>query len=255
LYTVRRVRWASSSLLAFDASTDDFACALCPRPLAGIITRRALHLGWTFNNARTYGYSISRESGTAFRTTVESAPAAFGSDATTGAVVADARGYLPLGSRHTALAVRGAGASSWGDTGRRRVFSASGPGPQFDNFGVGTDAIGLLRGFDEASVVGERAIVANLDLRFPIRYVQRGFGTVPVFLQTIHGALFADAGNAWTGGFDAADLRRSLGAELSLDTVLGYVIPVTFTGGIAWRHDPVEAHRGWAAFGRIGRAF
>ena len=255
LYAVRRVRWTSAALLAFDASTDDFACALCPRPLAGIVTRRALHLGWLFNNARAYGYSISPESGTALRTTVESAPAAFGSDATTGAFVADARGYVPVGARHAVLALRGAGASSWGDSRRRRVFSASGPGPQFNNFDVGTDAIGLLRGFDEASVVGERAVVANLDLRFPIRYVQRGFGTLPFFLQTIHGSVFADTANAWTDRFDAADLRRSFGAELSLDTVLGYVVPVTFTGGIAWRHDPVEADRGWAVFGRIGRAF
>ena len=43
----------------------------------------------------------------------------------------------------------------------------------------------------------------------------------------------------------------SLGAELSLDTVVGYVLPVTFTGGVAW----VSHDRGTVAFARIGRAF
>jgi hypothetical protein len=255
LFTVRRVRWTSSSLVAFDASTDDFNCALCPRPVAGTVARRALRFGWRFKNARAYGYSVSRESGTAFRTTVESAPAAFGSDATTGAIAADMRGYFHVGPRHAALALRGAGASSWGDQRRRRVFSASGAGPQFDAFDIGTDAIGLLRGFDSASVGGERAVVANIDFRFPIRYVQRGFGTIPLFVRTVHGALFADAANGWTGRFHAGDFRRSFGAELSLDTVAGYALPLTFTSGIAWRDDPVNARRAWAVFGRLGHAF
>jgi len=255
LFTDRRVRYVSSTLTAFDASTDEFNCELCPRPVAQTIKRRAVHIGWRFNNSRAYGYSISRESGTAFRVTAESAPEAFGSDATTGAIAADVRAYLHAGLRHAVIAARFAGASSSGDTRRRRVFSASGAGPQSDDFDIGTDAVGLLRGFDRASVVGERAIVTNLDFRFPIRYVQRGFGTVPVFLRSIHGALFADAANGWTGTFHSVDFRRSFGAELSLDTVVGYALPVTFTSGIAWRDDPVNARGGWAAFGRVGRAF
>jgi hypothetical protein len=74
-------------------------------------------------------------------------------------------------------------------------------------------------------------------------------------VRSVHAALFADAANAWTGTFRSADIRRSFGAELSLDTIVGYALPVTFTSGIAWRKDPVDARRGWAAFGRVGRAF
>jgi len=255
LFTIRHVRYTSSTLTAFNGSTDDFNCALCPRPLAGTVTRRALHFGWSFKNARAYGYSISRESGTAFRTTVESAPHALGSDGTTGAVAADGRAYVRAGPRHAALAFRAAGASSWGDDRRRRVFSASGAGPQFDGFDIGTDAIGLLRGFEPASVVGDHALVANVDYRFPIRYVQRGIGTLPLFFRTIHGAVFADVGDAWTDGFDRADVRRSFGAELSLDTVIGYALPVTFTSGVAWRDDRVNNRRDAVGFARVGRAF
>jgi hypothetical protein len=255
LFTLRRVRYHSATLAAFSASTDEFDCAECPRPVAATVTRRALHVGWSFNNARTFGYSISRESGAAFRATAESAPEALGSDATTGAVAADARAYVRAGPRHAVLAFRAAGASSWGDHRRRRVFSASGAGPQADDFDIGTNAIGLLRGFDSAAVAGDRAIVANADFRFPIRRIQRGFGTAPVFFRTLHGAAFADAANAWTQRFHRADVRRSFGAELSLDTVIGYQLPLTFTAGIAWRDDPANGRRGWAGFGRVGRAF
>jgi hypothetical protein len=255
LFTHQRVRYVSSTLAAFDGSTDEFNCALCPRPVAQTIRRRALHVGWRFNNAQTYGYSISRESGAAFRMTLESAPEAFGSDATTGATAADARGYLQVGPRHAVIAVRAAGAASSGDSRRRRVFSASGPGPQSSDFAIGTDAIGLLRGFDSSDVVGQQAAVVNVDFRFPIRYVQRGIGTIPVLVRSIHGAVFADAGNAWNGSFHRADVRRSFGAELSADTILGYALPVTFTSGIAWRHDPAREPGSLVGFARIGRAF
>jgi hypothetical protein len=97
--------------------------------------------------------------------------------------------------------------------------------------------------------------VANVDFRFPLGYLQRGAGTLPAFVRSIHGALFADVGSAWNGAFHRGDVRRSFGGELSADTILGYAVPVTFTSGIAWRDDPVTARRGWAVFGRVGRAF
>ena len=55
------------------------------------------------------------------------------------------------------------------------------------------------------------------------------------------------------GAFEAADLRKSFGAELSVDVVLGYALPISFTAGVAVRDDP--ARRDVAGFARIGRAF
>jgi hypothetical protein len=66
--------------------------------------------------------------------------------------------------------------------------------------------------------------------------------------------VFADAGHAWTGRFRGDDISRSVGAELSLDAVIGHAVPLTFTGGIAWRRTPAETN-GLVLFGRIGRAF
>jgi outer membrane protein assembly factor BamA len=104
-------------------------------------------------------------------------------------------------------------------------------------------------------MTGRHAIVGNLDFRFPLVSVQRGVGTLPFFLRTVHGALFADGGHAWSDAFHWSSVRTSVGAELSLDSVIGYGLPLTFVAGAAWRTDPATSRRGFATFGRVGRAF
>jgi Tol biopolymer transport system component len=255
LFVARRVRRTHTVLAAVNASSDTFECARCAIPVDSVIRRHAVRLGWSFDNTRSYGYSISRESGTAMRVTWEAAPESLGSDAGTGAVTFDARAYHHAGARHAVLALRGAGASAWGDSRARRVFSAAGAGPETGDFNFGTGAVGLLRGLDTDAVVGHHALVGNVDYRFPLRSVQHGIGTVPVFFRTIHAAVFADAGQAWNETFRRSDVRFSAGGELSLDAVIGYALPITFATGVAWRDDPVGSRRGVTVFGRIGRAF
>jgi hypothetical protein len=94
-----------------------------------------------------------------------------------------------------------------------------------------------------------------MDYRFPLAWPQRGIGTLPVMLRSIHGAVFVDVGHAWDASFRAADVRRSFGAEISADTVMGYSLPLTLTAGAAWRDDPSGRRPGWAVFARTGRAF
>jgi hypothetical protein len=161
--------------------------------------------------------------------------------------VVDARGYRRL-SGHVVLAGRVAAAGSWGEPGARRLFSAAGPGPADLAFDFGGDTIGLLRGVASEDVVGSRAAAASIDLRFPLRRVQRGVRTWPLFFRTIHAAAFVDAGHAW-------DVRTSAGGELSLDLVLAHYFPLTVVGGAAWTRDPATGRQRAAVFGRIGRAF
>jgi Omp85 superfamily domain len=255
LFSVARVRWSQTVLAALNASEDTFSCESCSEPAPQEVRRGAIRAGWSFINAKTYGYSISRESGTALRFTWEDAPEALGSDAASSAMTIDARAYAHFGPRHTALAIRAAGASAWGDENARRVFSAAGSDAVSSSFDFGRGAVGLLRGFESDTVVGRRVAVANLDYRFPLRYIQRGSGTIPMFLRTIHSAVFADAAHAWDDSFRWNDVRMSAGAELSVDTVIGFGIPLSFTAGVAWRHDPAGTQDGIAVFGRIGRAF
>ncbi|HET9262735.1 MAG TPA: BamA/TamA family outer membrane protein [Vicinamibacterales bacterium] len=254
LFPIRRVRWAQAVLAGVHASRDSFDCNGCPSGRDLRATRGALRAGWQLDAARAYAYSISDAEGWSASTTIEWSREALGSDGNGGAATADLRGYLSFGPAHAVLAARVAAASSWGDEPIRRLFTASGHGPQGRGFTFGSDAIGLLRGVDEGDLLGEQAAVANLDYRFPLRRIDRGLGTLPVFARTIHAAVFADAGHAWTGRFRGDDISRSVGAELSLDAVIGHAVPLTFTGGIAWRRTPAETN-GLVLFGRIGRAF
>jgi hypothetical protein len=249
----RQVRWSSSALAAVSGSSDDFDCPGCEEPVAVRRERQAARLGLSFSSARSFGYSISAEEGTAVSLITELARGADGETATS--LAAELRGYLKVFPRHAVIAARIAAASSHGDDRVRRDFSASGPGPQFGGFDMGLDAIGLLRGFDSDDLVDRRAAVLNLDYRFPIARPQRGIGTWPFFLRNIHGAAFFDVGQAWNDHFDRGALRRSFGAELSFDVALGGALPLTFATGVAWRYDPQRVREGGSAFVRLGRAF
>jgi hypothetical protein len=255
LYPVRRVRWAQTMLVAFNATSHAFDCPSCEPALEPTAQRRAIRLGWSFNSAKSYGYSISSETGTSLRVTSEITRRALGADGNASAWTLDARAYRHAFPRHGVVAARIAAAASSGDRSVRRLFGAGGAGPPPAGFDVGVDAIGLLRGFGDDAIAGDHAVSANLDYRVPIVRIQRGVGTLPIFLRTAHAAIFVDGGHAWTDGFRWADLRTSIGVEISADAVLGYVVPMTFTAGGAWRQDPVTGVRGFAAFGRVGRAF
>ncbi len=254
LLPFRRVRWTQSVLASLHGSTDELTCTGCNTAGSTRIDRRGVRGGWLVDAARAFGYSISEEEGWSATTAVELVPQAFGSDGNAGSATVDVRGYLRLGPRHAVLAVRGAGASSWGDEPVRRLFSASGSDARGRGFAFSSDAIGLMRGIDEGDVLGEHAAVLNVDYRFPLWRIQRGLGTLPAFLRTVHAAAFVDVGHAWSDRFDAGEVSRAAGLELSLDTVLGYSLPLTLTGGVSWHSIPQQSS-GATIFGRIGRAF
>ena len=96
----------------------------------------------------------------------------------------------------------------------------------------------------------------NADYRWPIARLQRGLGTWPILLHTLHAAVFADAGHAWTRTFDARDVKTSAGAELSLNFVAAYSLPFTASLGAAWGHDGSHTVPDRATvYFRLGHAF
>jgi hypothetical protein len=71
-----------------------------------------------------------------------------------------------------------------------------------------------------------------MEYRFPITNLENGAGNLPFFFKRLYGDVFAEAGNAWDGAFDSRDLKRSVGAEASMDMTLGYFLPVTVRLGL-----------------------
>jgi hypothetical protein len=223
---------------------------------SGSLQERVIRAGWAVTSAQQYGFSISPERGFTAGATAEWAklgPGASG-DATT--LTADARAYLPGVGRNHVVAVRVAGGASTGEARTRRVFHLGGADSASSVIDFGRDAFSLLRGFPADSYAGHQVMNANVDYRWPLARPQRGAGTWPMFLHTVHAALFADAGHAWTETFRAGDVKASAGGELAVDLVAGYSYPLTVTFGVAWGRDGArflpDAARWYV---RIGSAF
>jgi Tol biopolymer transport system component len=219
-------------------------------------TRGAARTAWAATSAHTYGYSISPEGGGTAGATAEIARPGLGAFAPATTVTGDGRAYLPSFAPHHVLAVRLAGGRSTGDPGLRRTFHLGGAAPDGSVTDFGRSAISLLRGFPADTFAGSHVALMNVDYRFPIARPQRGIGTWPLFLHTVHAAVFGDAGHAWTRAFRADAIKTSFGAEISAKIVAGYFFPLTATLGAARGHDGsgTVADR-TTIYVRIGRAY
>lgn len=118
----------------------------------------------------------------------------------------------------------------YGESSEAYVLLPDSPLPQY-----------LLRGYTHGQVFGRNLAAATAEYRFPILNIYRGSGTDPIFLRRLSGALVSDA-IATDGRFFNEDEQRyevvtmqrtflSSGAELKMETTLGYVLPVSFVLG------------------------
>jgi outer membrane protein assembly factor BamA len=175
-------------------------------------------------------------------------------DATT--ATADLRAYLPGLAAHHVIALRAGGGSSNGESTVGRTFLLGGDFPGDGVADLGSSAFSLLRGFAANTFAGSRIAIANAEYRWPLARPQRGRGTWPIFLHTLHAAVFADAGNAWAPTSDRRAIKSSAGAQISADAVAGFFAPFTVTAGAAWGHDGSgRVADGATAYFRIGKAF
>jgi hypothetical protein len=216
--------------------------------------RNALQSGWAFNSARVFGYSVSPEQGVAIGVTSEQVRAAFGADGNADAFTGEVRGYMRLGTGHVVLASRAAIGAATGDANVSRVFYLGGPEPVHGLIDFGSRAFSLLRGFPDQVYAAGHVGAANVELRFPVRRIERGLRTWPFFLKTVHAAAFLDTGQVWDHRFSWSGTKASAGAEVSLDTVLGFGLPMTLSVGVAHPLGREQA-RGTTTYVRVGRAF
>jgi hypothetical protein len=249
LLPVRHVRVVHRALFSALHSSARYT----PVDGAGAAARTAVRFGWATSSARRYGYSVSQEHGVAVGATAELARSTIAGAGVDTTVTADVRGYAPTPLAHHVFAIRAAGGWTNAADAIGRRFILGGSGPAGDVMSFDREAFSMLRGFGSARVAGSRIAVMNLDYRWPIARPQRGVGTWPGFLHTVHGAVFLDAGHAWTRAFRRADVKSAVGAELSVDIVAGYGLPLTLTVGAARTRGGREGNR--AVYARVGRPF
>lgn len=153
---------------------------------------------------------------------------------------------------HHVLAIGLQGGAVFGDPRARGRFSLGGF-PEMsllDGFLNGQMLSGrVLRGYPVGAAYGERFMLLNLDYRFPIYRIQRGISTLPFYLQRIYGSVFANFGEAFDGRPDLQSVKGGAGVELFLDLLLGYSLPFTIRGGLAYGWNEGGGFSGYLNFG------
>ncbi len=249
---VRRLRFSHATQVSVVHSIDEWERASVRTER----NRSAARLAWRYSSAQRPGYAISLERGLALGTAVEFVLPALGASGRGGTAAGDVRIYAPGAARHHVVAIRAAGAFTWGDRVVRRAFLLGGGEASRPTGSLSSSAASLLRGFASNTFAGRHVALVNAEYRVPLARPQRGIGAWPFFLHSIHGAVVADAGHTWTDGFNWSHLKTSIGAELSADVILGYWMPLTITGGVARGHDGAGVGRdGVTAYARVGYAF
>ena len=101
----------------------------------------------------------------------------------------------------------------------------------------------VMRGYDTGAFIGRNFVNGTAEYRFPIHYFYSGFGTKPLFIKRLHGAVFTDVAtldgdyyDAHVGGYYRTRLGRQYfmgtGAELRADTTVVYQMPLTIGLGL-----------------------
>jgi Tol biopolymer transport system component len=196
-----------------------------PGPAQGnLVSARASYL---FNNSRTYGFSISPEDGRTVELGYERLDRSLGSDFNVSKYTADWHEYIDFFWKHHVLLARAFYGTSSGDVIPQRAFQLGGDNPGNSTIPVDNPSI-YLRGYPVNAFLGRKAALASLEYRFPITDIESGWSDMPFFLRRLHGAVFAEEGDAWDHTFRDSDFKRSIGAEVRLDTDLVYSFPITF---------------------------
>ena len=199
--------------------------------------RSEVRLGWSYSDVERYTYDISASNGQAIGFTLSVSHPAIGSQFEVVQLTWFAQRFFPMPwLQHHVVALNYAGGISGGDMDRRGTFSIGGfpEVSPIDGLLNGLVLGGVaLRGYPAFDRSGTQYHLLQLEYRFPIWRINRGVLTLPVYLNRVHAALFADGGDAFRGQLDFSTFRVGVGAEILIDFTLGYVLPFTFRVGYA----------------------
>jgi Tol biopolymer transport system component len=198
-------------------------------PLAGA------YVAWSFSNAHSWSYSVSPQEGRHLQLTLGVSAPSLGSKFTTTQLSWAWGEYLtPPWAKLHAVALLYSGGVGIGD--KRSGFGIGGFAEQDlirSVFLNRHQCCQFLRGYKPGSFVGDQYHLFSAEYRSPLLWVERGYGTFPVYLRRLHGAIYADAGNAFLGKFRPQDLKYGVGAEIRLETHLAYYLYTQVQLGVA----------------------
>lgn len=215
--------------------------------------------GIVYKSTSTQPRSVSRADGREVMLVAEDSDLIDGSDYSGQAVTVDWKEFFRLGGEHV-LGVRLIAAEG-DDT--IRPFQLGGVEDVnylpmiFDNPAANSPLNRReygLRGYEDdlPQLSGSNLHFGAIEYRFPVWRLERGWMTPPLGLHQLHGALFAEAGAAWSVSRKPDQYYSSYGAELSADAVLFYNAGFNLTLGYAHGVDEIGEDQ---VYLRIGASF
>ncbi len=178
--------------------------------LPGVGSYANLELGYAFSQTRGYRFSVSREAG--FQGAVRAQMiypwlGAIARDWTGESIVqsrtvvaAEVRAYLSMPWwRNHVVALRGVGGTTFGQPIEDGSFRLGGAFPEGSYLGSPSSGYPL-RGYSAGAYTGDRIALLSAEYRFPLFFLQRGVGALPLYFRGVHMAVAFDVGQAWREG-------------------------------------------------------
>lgn len=194
-------------------------------------------LGIGYGSIDRYAWSISNQKGRALSLSIGVDHPSLGSDSENVHFVYGWSEFIPMPRlQDHVLALRWSGGIGSGASSNRGIFGMGGFPEQdilrsfFDSTRLGG---AYLRGYPPSTFTGDQYYLFNSEYRFPVINIERGVSSLPFYVNYIHAALFMDAGDAYSDGGFFRDAKIGIGAELLLNTVIGYYVGTTFRIGYA----------------------
>jgi hypothetical protein len=197
----------------------------------------SVSFGWVWSDAHGFRYSLGAESGTVLSAGFTVRSPLTGSDFESVTFGWTLRHYLKnpwwRGQHLALLLTGGVGRASF----ERRPLFAVGGFPDQDILQALLDQIpvgaGFLRGYEPLAQIGRQFHVLNAEYRIPLFEPDVGAWTLPFFVQRFYFTVFADYGTAvpeWEG---FGSFLLGVGAEVRMQSWLGYTVPADFRIGYA----------------------
>lgn len=204
-----------------------------------------IRFGFIFNTAKTYWDSISRSDGTFLNFGFHRDLKWLGSTFDSNRAFLVWNQYISI-FRPGVLALRFSLMESWGESEYITLMGGAESNTSYSTGGGGL--FDVMRGYPDGYFIGSGGALINAECRIPLFKLELA-SLLGISLERFYLTLFTDIGNLWYKKIEW-DPSFSFGGELSLVVHLGFQF--TFTGGIAWSHNPTLDP---AFYFRIGKSF
>jgi hypothetical protein len=185
-------------------------------------------LSVAYDNQESVRYGYTAQSGRRISLGLSVLDEALGGQFSDLQVVSAYTERIPMPWRgHQVLALRLSGGASARGMRRRGAYYVGGLSENQDVIRslvnrTAFSTTGALRGYAPGEFSGRYFSVLNTEYRVPIADVDRGVGTLPLFLSRVALNPFCDVGSAWSGDIDLDDVHLGAGATLVFVLRLGY---------------------------------